>query len=316
MKHLLIAAVMLLALALSLGAQTYYNLKYTWEEIDSLLTNVRDSIPGQIAAKLNKDVSHIELTPNCGVPTLVNLSVHGSPLATSHGYVFAVDSTSVLRLAAHTTDGYVTDSYSVTIGNSEPDPDYTLTVAGPAVASSWDVAGADFAEWFRKAATATLPPGTPVVFNANGRVRPAAPGEIPFGVISAGAGFVGNTGRPASLVRLTAFGDTIFVNNRYVQSIRPTEFPEPPGFRTVLIPLERYLANHPNADSTALTIITKTEPVPNKQFGKPYLPHSKDPDYVLVGLVGQLPVRKNAPTSPLWFFIRELDSTADLWLIK
>lgn len=316
MKKLTLTALLLLTLALSLSAQTYYNLKYTWEEIDSLLTSVRDSIPGQIASKLDANVSHIMLSNNCGVPTLINLSVHNSPLDTEHGYVFAVDSTSVLRLAAHTTDGYSTDSYSVTIGSSEPDPDYTLTVAGPAVASSWDVAGADFAEWFRKAAAAVLPVGTPVIFNANGRVRAAAPGDIPFGVISAGAGFVGNTGRPASPVRLTAFGDTITVLNRYVQVERPTAWPEPPGFRSVLIPLDRYLERHPEADPATLTVISKLEPVPNKQFGKPYTPHSKDPDYVLVGLVGQIPVRKGAPTSPNWFFIRELDEAADLWLVK
>jgi hypothetical protein len=165
-----ILACLLLSVAL-LGAQTYYNLKYTWEEIDSLLTNVRDSIPNQINSKLDKDFSHIRLPTNPGVPIIIDLPIHASPLDTEHGYILAVDSTSVLRLAAHTTDGYTTDRYSVTIGPSVPDPDYALSVAGPAVASSWDVAGADFAEWFPIAEGTAPPVGTPVVFDPAGRVR-------------------------------------------------------------------------------------------------------------------------------------------------
>lgn len=310
-----ILACLLLSVAL-LGAQTYYNLKYTWEEIDSLLTNVRDSIPGQINAKLDKDFSHIRLPTNPGVPIIIDLPIHATPLDTEHGYILAVDSTSVLRLAAHTTDGYVTDRYSVTIGPSAPDPDYTLTVAGAAVASSWDVAGADFAEWFRKANNAVLPVGTPVVFNANGRVRAAAPGDQPIGVISAGAGFVGNTGRPATPFKQTAFGDTIYADNSYVQVLRQTAFPEPPGYRTVLVPLARYLEQHPEANQDTLTVVVKREPVPDPKFGKPYVSRAKDPNYVLVGLVGQIPVRKGTPTHPNWFFIRELDQEAELWLVK
>jgi len=310
-----ILACLLLSVAL-LGAQTYYNLKYTWEEIDSLLTNVRDSIPNQINSKLDKDFSHIRLPTNPGVPIIIDLPIHASPLDTEHGYILAVDSTSVLRLAAHTTDGYATDRYSVTIGPSAPDPDYTLTVAGPAVASSWDVAGADFAEWFPIAEGTAPPVGTPVVFDPAGRVRPALSGELPFGVVSAGAGFVGNTGRPAAPFMLTAFGDTIHVDVSYVQVMRPTRFPEPPGYRAVWVPLDSFMAHNPDADPDTLVIETRSEPLPNPQFGQPYIPRAKDPAYVLVGLIGQIPVRKGAPTHPNWFFIRELDEAADLWLVK
>jgi len=306
-RFLLITAV--LALTIICPAQTYYNLRYTWEQIDDAITAVRDTLPGLIAGKLDSEVSHIALPDNPGVPILVNLSVWGSPLDTEHGYIFAVDSVSVLRVAAHTTDGDDTDSYSVMIGPGYPDPDYTLTVAGPAIASRWDVAGADFAEFFEIGRDA-VSLGTSVVFDDDGRVRPARDGELPFGIVSAGAGFIGNSGRPALPYQTTALGDTIYHEVQYVQVTREAKFPALNSV-TSWVPAERLSEIPKDA-----VVVTRREAMSNPEWGKAYVPHRKNPDMILVGLVGQLPLRKGQPVHPNWYKIRELDAETELWLVK
>lgn len=310
MKRLLIISIMItmLFLVTAIQAQTYYNLRYSWEQIDDAIAAVRDTFPGLIASKLDNEVSHLELPENPGVPILVNLSVWGSPLDTEHGYIFAVDSVSVLRVAAHTTDGDNTDSYSVTIGASEPDPDYTLTVAGPAIASRWDAAGADFAEFFEAGDDLGL--GVAVVFDEYGRVRAAKDGEKPFGIVSAGAGFIGNSGRPALPIQTTALGDTIFQEVQYVQVTREARFPMMKSI-TSWVPAER-LTEIPKDAVTEI----RREPIANPDFGKAYIPHRKNPAMVLVGLVGQLPLMKGQPTHPNWFKIKDLDKDTELWLVK
>lgn len=299
----------ILLVAMTLGAQTYYNIRYTWEQIEDAIAAVRDTIPGLIAAKLDKEVSHLELPENPGVPILVNLSVWGSPLNTEHGYIFAVDSVSVLRIAAHTTDGNDTDSYSVVIGPSEPDPDYSLVVNGAAIASRWDVAGADFAEYF-ESGDQTLSLGMSVVFDEFGRVRAAKGYELPFGIISAGAGFIGNSGRPALPYLTTALGDTLYQEVEYVQVTREVQFPMVKSI-TSWVPA----AKLQEIPKDALTEIRR-EKIANPDFGKEYLPHRKNPAMVLVGLMGQIPLKKGQCTHPNWYKIKELDAETELWLVK
>lgn len=307
MKRFYIAVVMVLCF-MALSAQTYYNLRYTWEQIDAAIAAVRDTLPRQIASKLDANLSHIEVEPNAGVPTLVNMTIHDAPEGSDHGYIFAVDSTSVLRLQAHTTDGFDIDAYSVTIGPSEPDPDYTLTVSGPAIASRWDVAGADFAEYFES--SAPIPLGISVVFGERGLIRAAKEGELPFGITSAGAGFIGNSGRPASPFLTNALGDTLTQDVEYVWVERSLSFPTRQT-RLSLVPLQRVA--DPPKDAV---IITRTEPIPNPDYGQPYISHRNNPAMILVGLVGQIPLRKGQPSHPNWFFIKSLDQDTDLWLVK
>lgn len=54
--------------------------------------------------------------------------------------------------------------------------------------------GYDYAEVFETADGQPLEPGTPVAHAGGRRVRPALPGEVPFGVVSATATIIGNCG--------------------------------------------------------------------------------------------------------------------------
>lgn len=303
----MILAITMIILMVGVMAQSYYNLRYTWKEIEDAITAVRDSIPQQIAGKLDANVRGIVLTDNPGVPVLVNLRIWGSPENTEHGYIFAVDSVSVIRVAAHTSDGNDTDRYSVAIGPTEADEDYTLTVAGPAIASRWDVAGADFAEYFE--ADASLGLGISVVLD-NGRVRQAAKGEIPIGITSAGAGFVGNSGRPANQYLTTALGDTIWTEVEYVKVTREVGFPV---FKSVevWVPADK-ISDIPKDAEREIRMVAEKNP----DYGKAYMPHRKNPAMVLVGLVGQIPLRKGQEKHPNWFYIKDLDKDTELWLVK
>lgn len=307
MKRLSIIMILLL-LVVAGQAQTYYNLRYSWEQIDDAITAVRDTFPGWINSKLDAEVSHLELPANPGIPTLINFSIHDAPLDSAHGYIFAADSMSVIRIQAHTSDGLSADSWSVTVGPSEPDPDYTLTVAGAAIASRWDVAGADFAEYFEAGEELGL--GIAVVFDEQGLVRAAKDGEKPFGIVSAGAGFIGNSGRPALPVLTTALGDTIYREVQYVKVTREARFPSMSSI-TSWIPAAK-LKDIPKDAETVI----RREAVSNPDFGKAYIPHRKNDKMILVGLVGQLPLKKGQPTHPNWFRIKALDAGTELWLIK
>ena len=298
----------LLTITLTAHAQTYYNLQHTWAEVDSAVGTVLDSLDTYLDSKANATVSHIRLPQNPGIPILIDLDVDGSPTTTEHGYILAVDGSTVLRLAGYTSNGDDIASISLTVGDTPPEAGYALTVNGPAMATRWDVAGADFAEYFQ-AEHPNLLPGISVVFTPEGLVRPALAGEIPFGVTSQGAGFVGNTGRPRSQFLTTALGDTILTAVEYVEiTWQPHHAPAP---LTAWVPVDR-LEDIPLGAAREIRL----EPKLNPDFGKPYVPHRLNPDYTLIGIIGQMPLRKGQPTSPSWIFIRELDYQTDLWLIK
>lgn len=305
-KALLIAIIMIVACA-GANAQTYYNLRYSWAEIEDAIQVIVDSLETKLAGKLDTGVKWIEVEENSGVSSIVDMQIDEALANSEHGYVFSIDGSPVLQVSASTVDGSTVDQRMVAIGANGPDTGYTLTVAGAAIADRWDVSGADFAEYFES--SFSIPLGTSVVISA-GMIRPALPGELPFGVTSAGAGFIGNTGKPAQKYVMTALGDTVYVSRDYVEITRESKF-SILGTIKSLVPVDR-LEKVPEGAK----IITKTEPIKNSDYGTKYIPHRENPKYQLVGLVGQIPLRKNQPTAPNWFFIKELDKDTDLWLVK
>lgn len=304
----LLGIIILLCLIIMCQGQVYYNLQHSWEEIDGAVSIVLDSLNIKLGMKLDKEVKGIRLPDNAGVPILVNLRVTDSPLNSEHGYIFAVDDSCVLRIAAHTSDGETIDGYSVTIGEYLPEPGYALTVNGSAIASRWDVAGADFAEYFESERKIDL--GYSVVFTEEGKIRVAQKGEKPFGVTSAGAGFVGNSGRPALPWLTNALGDTLYQEVEYVKVKREAKFPD---LREVelWIPVDKLKEIPENAER-----ILKREPIRNPDYGKAYLPYRNNPAMVLVGSIGQIPLRKGQSVNPNWVKIKELDEDTELWLVK
>lgn len=302
---LLIMAVLMGATA---SAQSYYNLRHTWGQIDDAVATVLDSLSSFLAQKQDAEIAYILLPENPGVPIVIDAPLSDGPQNTEHGYIFAVGGAPVLRAAAHTTDGSTPDAFSLTIGAEEPEAGYALTVSGAAIATRWDVAGADFAEYFE--ASQPLPAGVSVCFTPDGRVRPAYMGDVPFGITSLGAGFVGNSGRPASKYLTSALGDTLYQTVDYVMLEREGVFPNNQK-RISWVKADKLKEIPDNAP-----IESRIEAIPNPDYGLPHTPHRQNPDMVLVGIIGQIPLRKGQPVAPNWFFIRELDKDTDLWLVK
>lgn len=172
MKKALIIIV-IVAWSMLLMGQTYYNLKYTWEEIEDAVTVVRDSLDGMLAEKADACISGLQLEMNPGLATLVDAPVISSASGASHGYIFAVDGTPILTVAG------------VTAGDGDSVENGWIEVNGPVVSS-----GADFAEWFRS--YGAIAAGTTVTFDRLGFAVPCQPGDTPFGVVTKRPGFIGN----------------------------------------------------------------------------------------------------------------------------
>jgi len=306
MKTKILALSIMIALWVGVSAQNYYNMQYTWQEIEAAITALRDTIPGQIAGKLDNGVRNIQIDANSGVNILVDMPISNAPEGSEHGYMFAMDGYSVLRLASATADGDTITGGYVSINTETPDPGYALTVSGYAIADRWDVAGADFAEYF--ATQTTWPIGVAVVIDHE-QIREAMAGEYPIGITSAGAGFVGNTGRPASPIAISAVGDTLYEDVQYVLVERV--IPHTGITKTAWVPASKVkeLPENPK-------LKTIREAVKNPDYAKEYVQRRNDPNYQLVGLIGQIPLRKNQTPNPNWIYIRELDKECDLWLVK
>ena len=132
----------------------------------------------------------------------------------------------------------------------------------------------DFAEYFESEDGQTISNGTTVVLVGD-KIRPAVEGEIPFGVISATAAFIGNKG--------------LDWRGRY----------ERDNFGAILL------------DENGCPIETK-EYDPKQE----YISREKRPEWCVVGLIGQVYVRKGAPVNPNWIFMKSANEEADLYFIK
>ena len=47
-----------------------------------------------------------------------------------------------------------------------------------------------------------------------------------------------------------------------------------------------------------------------------YVPRDQRPEWNIVGLVGQIPLRKGQPTAPGWVKLKDIDKDVELWLVK
>jgi len=63
---------------------------------------------------------------------------------------------------------------------------------------------------------------------------------------------------------------------------------------------------------------TKTRPKINPEYDetKEYISRNKRPEWNCVGLLGQIPLRKDQPTAPSWVKIKDISKDVELWLVK
>lgn len=175
--------------------------------------------------------------------------------------------------------------------------------------------GADYAERFESLSGATIPPGTVVVLD-QGKVRPATAGDDPddiLGVIrpEGAAGMVGNDaaltwadkyltdtyGAPVlATQQVWRWFDEAFDANRSV----PASGPDRPA----------------GVPETAELVAVNVRVI-NPAFDPsvPYIPRSQRPEWVVVGLLGQIPITNGQPVHGRWRLMTA-GPVAGLWLVR
>jgi len=165
--------------------------------------------------------------------------------------------------------------------NAGASPDTVFRLAGDGNGScdgSWTGGGADYAEWFEWAdgnPGAEDRTGLSVVLDG-ARIRPAQPGEIPVGVISAAPALVGD-------------GDTGGWKGKYLRD----DF------------------GRPLRDAAGQRRLT-----PAFDPAQTYIPRAARPEWDRVGLLGKLRLRQGQPVAPGWIRMRGIGPQVEEWLVR
>lgn len=170
----------------------------------------------------------------------------------------------------------IKDSGNVGVGVK--DPDAKLQVAGTVQATMFEIGTNDFAEYFESTNGKSISPGFSIVLE-DGKIRRAKKGETPIGVISANPGMTGGVHYewPGRYVR-DEWGAVIMEKGK--DKVKRPKI-------------------NPEYDST-----------------KEYTPRQDRPEWNCVGLLGQIPLRKNQPVADSWVKIKEISDKVELWLVK
>lgn len=223
---------------------------------------------------------------------------------------------------------------------------FSVTIDGNAhVAGAYQSGGADFAEFFESESGAKIPVGTPVVF-AGPKIRPALLGETPFGVVSATASLIGNSGDEwHGMYERNPDGSFILETQQQTRE-RPVMVPQE---RTVQRQVIDYTSSPPQIKLvdeqqryevpemiTAVVLNEQGEEIERREVPKveliteqftrrkisplydpsrPYIPRSARPEWQIVGLLGVVRIVKGSPTNPRWTKIQD-EQDYELWLLQ
>ena len=71
-------------------------------------------------------------------------------------------------------------------------------------------------------------------------------------------------------------------------------------------------------DELGNVILEKKQPKLNPSYdeSKEYVSRADRPEWHCVGLLGQLPLRKDQPVAPSWIKIKSLSDEVELWLVR
>ena len=182
--------------------------------------------------------------------------------------------------------------------------------------------GADYAELFESENGKPILVGTSVMLTTEGKVRPAQKGEVPFGVISAQPGVIGNSPMawPHQYVR-DDFGaivmeeveqDVMRQVKKTITDIDPTTG-EKQARKVDVLDENGQPVYEPTGAKQKVTV-PKTNP--NFDPSKTYIPRNERDEWQKVGMIGQLRLRKGQPTAPSWTKIKDISEQVELWLVK
>lgn len=186
-----------------------------------------------------------------------------------------------------------------------------LTVADDIYADNYY----DYAEFFEAIPKHKdgIPVGTTVCLVGD-LVRPAEPGEQPFGVVSGSAAIILNAGstdagRSWGKKYLTDdYGQKIYeeVEKWYL----PKELNLPREQRKGLV----RDGNVPRGATIKKRMIQKLNP--DWDESKKFIPRKKRPEWHKIGLIGRVRITKGQPVNSNWIKLKEISPTVEEWLIK
>ena len=216
---------------------------------------------------------------------------------------------------------------------------YTLPVShfqlrgdGNAFASgSWASTGADYAEYFESTDGSALETGITVVL-ADNKVRSYQPGDSADDII----GVV----RPKNNATSTVVGNTAFNhwNQRYLTDDFGSVIMEPHSIYQWTEKIKdgdyestKYHSYESHCVPSDITIPDHATIVTHDEKGKPfvhakenpaydptieYIPREDRAEWNIIGLLGQVPVKKGQTVHPRWKKMKDISSSVELWYIR
>jgi hypothetical protein len=174
---------------------------------------------------------------------------------------------------------------------------FSVDMLGNVAAKNTSITGADYAEWFETLDGQPIEPGVSVVLDG-GKVRAATEADDPQEIIGvtrpAGApGVIGNA------AEYTWAG--LYVSDAFGQPI-----------------LEEAHLEETDPETGAVTLVPVLTPKRNSAYdpARPYIPRSQRPEWVLVGLLGQVPMLTGQPRGDRWRVMRPVSDAVTLVYIR
>ncbi len=180
----------------------------------------------------------------------------------------------------------------------------------------------DFAELFESSGGKEIPEGTSVVFTRGGKIRAAKKDEVPFGIVTKNPGIVGNsyTEWPDKYLR-DEFGHKLM--EEVGEEEDPETLEELDELAETGISEEERSENgiSDNTDMNEPMAKTKQKAMkpkinPKYDASIKYITREEREEWNIVGLVGQLRLKKGQPVAPNWVKIKDISDKVELWLVK
>jgi len=158
---------------------------------------------------------------------------------------------------------------------------------------------ADYGELFEASNKKGIKEGTAVILSKDGLLRPAKKGEVPIGITTKNSAIVGNSYDewPFKYIK-DDFGNLLYEE---VEIEKDAELP----------------INAEIIEQNEITIKVKAPQInPEYDSKKQYIPRTMRDEWCMVGLLGQLRMRKGQPVAPSWVKIKDINDDIELWLVK
>ncbi len=213
---------------------------------------------------------------------------------------------------------------------SSTDTEFKLRGDGEAYADgSWNNSGADFAEYFESATGNPITVGMTVVLEGN-KVRKALASEQPFGVVrpkamNSASMVIGNTAWNMwhSKYLQDEYGAYVMEDAPVIRWVEQMDFDGQPGekahaYETDRVPSDIEVPDDAEIEthSESGQLLERRKLNPDFDPNEEYVAREDRDEWVIIGILGQIPIAKSASKNDNWVKMRDLSDTVEEWLVK